>query len=180
MGWEIGRLSRLVGWFANDLFSSDTNHILQVEDTNPFSLTGQLSDVTQVEKFEISEAEYAKRSGTPHLTLSLPPIWSFIHALETKQTRFWRTNSSIKSAVSPPHHHLPLTLQQFKPPLRFHSTPGAKSSQRKKACINAELCVLWVLPSLGRVFGWVLSMMSLWGRMTGRECSFLFFCKMEE
>ena len=35
-----------------------------MEDTNPFSLTGQLSDVTQVEKFEMSEAEYAKRSGT--------------------------------------------------------------------------------------------------------------------
>ena len=35
-----------------------------MEDTNPFSLTGQHSDVTQVEKFEMSEAEYAKRSGT--------------------------------------------------------------------------------------------------------------------
>ncbi|KAK6978149.1 CAP-Gly domain-containing protein [Favolaschia claudopus] len=40
-------------------------HVLQVEDTNPStSLTGQLTDVTQVDKFEISEEEYAKRTDT--------------------------------------------------------------------------------------------------------------------
>lgn len=39
--------------------------VIKVEDTNPSSsLTGQLSDVSQVEKFEMSEAEYAKRSDT--------------------------------------------------------------------------------------------------------------------
>ena len=43
-----------------------------VEDTNPFSLTVQLSDVTRVEKFEMSEAEYAKRSGTVSLPSPRP------------------------------------------------------------------------------------------------------------
>jgi hypothetical protein len=38
---------------------------LKVEDTNPsVSFTGQLTDVSQVEKFELSEAEYAQRAGT--------------------------------------------------------------------------------------------------------------------
>ena len=33
-------------------------------DTNPsVSLTGQLTDVTQVEKFELSNAEYEQRQG---------------------------------------------------------------------------------------------------------------------
>ena len=39
---------------------------LKVEDTSPpgVSLTGQLTDVSQVEKFELSEAEYAARRDT--------------------------------------------------------------------------------------------------------------------
>ena len=43
-----------------------------MEDNNPFSLPGQLSYVTQVDKFEMSEAEYAKRSGTFSLSSPLP------------------------------------------------------------------------------------------------------------
>lgn len=36
----------------------------QVIDTNPStSFTGQLSDVSQVEKFELTEEEYARRQG---------------------------------------------------------------------------------------------------------------------
>ncbi|KDR80881.1 hypothetical protein GALMADRAFT_241369 [Galerina marginata CBS 339.88] len=39
--------------------------VLKVIDTNPAtSLTGQLTDVTQVEKFELSDAEYAQRRDT--------------------------------------------------------------------------------------------------------------------
>ncbi|KXN91104.1 Tubulin-folding cofactor B [Leucoagaricus sp. SymC.cos] len=39
--------------------------VLKVEDTNPSaSLTGQLSDVSQVEKFELSDAEYARRQDS--------------------------------------------------------------------------------------------------------------------
>ncbi|KAF8184463.1 tubulin-folding cofactor B [Pholiota molesta] len=39
--------------------------VLKVVDTNPSSsLTGQLTDVTQVDKFEITEAEYAQRRDT--------------------------------------------------------------------------------------------------------------------
>ncbi|KAL5531235.1 hypothetical protein ACEPAG_4112 [Sanghuangporus baumii] len=40
--------------------------VLKVEDTSPpgASLTGQFTDVSQVEKFEISEAEYAKRQDS--------------------------------------------------------------------------------------------------------------------
>ena len=144
-----------------------------MEDTNPFSLTGQLSDTTQVEKFEISEMEYAKLSGIP-ISPSPPPIL-VIHSHsrnETDMVLAYKQLHKVSCFAAPPYH-LPLTLQQFKPPLRFHSTPSAKLSHRKKACINVEMCVLWVLPSLGRVFGWVLSMMSLWGRMMGHECFFL-------
>lgn len=38
----------------------------KVTDTNPVgaSLAGQFSDVSQVEKFEISEQEYARRQGS--------------------------------------------------------------------------------------------------------------------
>lgn len=40
--------------------------MLQVIDTNPAtSFTGQLSDVSQVEKFELSEEAYARRTGSP-------------------------------------------------------------------------------------------------------------------
>ncbi|PPQ70843.1 hypothetical protein CVT24_001050 [Panaeolus cyanescens] len=39
--------------------------VIKVTDTNPSTtFTGQLSDVSQVDKFEISEAEYAKRNDT--------------------------------------------------------------------------------------------------------------------
>ncbi|CAA7265175.1 unnamed protein product [Cyclocybe aegerita] len=39
--------------------------VIKVTDTNPSdTLTGQLTDVSQVEKFEISEAEYAQRNDT--------------------------------------------------------------------------------------------------------------------
>jgi len=38
----------------------------EVTDTNPATtFTGQLTDVSQVEKFEISQEEYAKRQGNP-------------------------------------------------------------------------------------------------------------------
>lgn len=42
----------------------------KVTDTNPVGafLAGQFSDVSQVEKFEISEQEYARRQGWTHLT----------------------------------------------------------------------------------------------------------------
>ena len=41
-----------------------TCHCIQVTDTNPStSFTGQLSDVSQVEKFELSDEAYAKRTG---------------------------------------------------------------------------------------------------------------------
>ncbi|KAJ7780287.1 tubulin-folding cofactor B [Mycena maculata] len=40
-------------------------HVLKVDDTNPStSLTGQLTDVTQVEKFELSDTAYAERTDT--------------------------------------------------------------------------------------------------------------------
>ncbi|KAF8957114.1 CAP Gly-rich domain-containing protein [Flammula alnicola] len=39
--------------------------VIKVVDTNPAgSLTGQLTDVTQVDKFELSDAEYAKRQDS--------------------------------------------------------------------------------------------------------------------
>jgi len=39
--------------------------VIKVVDTNPSSsFTGQLTDVTQVEKFELTESEYAKRDDT--------------------------------------------------------------------------------------------------------------------
>lgn len=40
--------------------------IIQVDDRNPSStLTGQLTDYSNVEKFELTEEEYAKRTGMP-------------------------------------------------------------------------------------------------------------------
>ncbi|KAF7317852.1 CAP-Gly domain-containing protein [Mycena kentingensis (nom. inval.)] len=40
-------------------------HVLKVDDTNPStSFTGQLTDVTQVDKFELSEEAYANRTDT--------------------------------------------------------------------------------------------------------------------
>ncbi|KAJ7102985.1 tubulin-folding cofactor B [Mycena crocata] len=40
-------------------------HVLKVDDTNPStSLTGQLTDVTQVDKFELSDTAYAERPDT--------------------------------------------------------------------------------------------------------------------
>ncbi|KAJ7493273.1 tubulin-folding cofactor B [Mycena galericulata] len=40
-------------------------HVLKVDDTNPStSLTGQLTDVTQVDKFELSDTAYAERTDT--------------------------------------------------------------------------------------------------------------------
>ena len=53
---------------------------IQIADTNPsITFTGQLSDVSQVEKFELSEEAYAQRNGNPrsltglHRSLKLSP-----------------------------------------------------------------------------------------------------------
>ena len=49
---------------------------IQIVDTDPsITFTGQLSDVSQVEKFELSEEAYAQRNGNltstcPHTVLS--------------------------------------------------------------------------------------------------------------
>ena len=44
--------------------ASPTTACIQIADTNPsITFTGQLSDVSQVEKFELSEEAYAQRSG---------------------------------------------------------------------------------------------------------------------
>ncbi|KAK7445138.1 hypothetical protein VKT23_015006 [Stygiomarasmius scandens] len=46
-------------------YSPSNLQVLKVEDLNPsISFTGQLTDVSQVDKFEISDAEYAKRTDS--------------------------------------------------------------------------------------------------------------------
>ena len=37
---------------------------LHVTDTNPYKIKGEYTDVSKVEKFEITEAEYAKRNDS--------------------------------------------------------------------------------------------------------------------
>ena len=48
------------------LVSANRNKPLQVSDTSPpgLSLTGQFTDVSQVDKFELTDAEYASRRDT--------------------------------------------------------------------------------------------------------------------
>ena len=63
----IGNSSRSVPARAARCISPITTSI-QIADTNPsISFTGQLSDVSQVEKFELSEEAYAQRNGKSSL-----------------------------------------------------------------------------------------------------------------
>ena len=48
----------------SDIYICKIITVIKVIDKNPSAtFTGQLTDVTQVEKFELAESEYAKRSG---------------------------------------------------------------------------------------------------------------------
>lgn len=64
---------------------------IQITDTNPSAtFTGQLSDVSQVEKFELSEEAYAQRNGNsvnyyiPSMSLSDSPQTRFSHINNAK------------------------------------------------------------------------------------------------
>ncbi|KAJ3512957.1 hypothetical protein NLJ89_g3224 [Agrocybe chaxingu] len=60
--------------------------VIKVTDTNPSdTLTGQLTDVSQVEKFEISEAEYAQRNDTVLAYKQRHKIGRFAGKVEEKQ-----------------------------------------------------------------------------------------------
>ena len=51
------------------------NYVRQVEDTNPSTtFTGQLTDFSGVEKFELSEEQYAQRQGRRTAILHLPMV----------------------------------------------------------------------------------------------------------
>ena len=72
---------------------------IQIADTNPsVTFTGQLSDVSQVEKFELSEEAYAQRNGSSRLIYP----WMFYAVLSNflLQTRSSRTNNVKNSVVS--------------------------------------------------------------------------------
>jgi len=62
-----------------------------VIDTDPsVSFTGQLTDVSQVEKFDISDAEYAKRQGTSLHLVKESYLPSFDKIL------YWHTSNAIE------------------------------------------------------------------------------------
>ena len=64
MASEIGKSSRLSFNFLHDYMFSSWIAITKVDDTNPsISFTGQLTDVSQVKKFELSDQGYADRRG---------------------------------------------------------------------------------------------------------------------
>ncbi|TFL05188.1 tubulin-folding cofactor B [Pterulicium gracile] len=57
---ELADDEKMLGFYATRDFQ-----MIKVEDTNPStSFTGQLTDVSQVEKFEMTDVEYAQRSDT--------------------------------------------------------------------------------------------------------------------
>jgi len=63
MAFGTGSTSRSVLTYTARYFLQIITCI-QIADTNPsVTFTGQLSDVSQVEKFELSEEAYAQRSG---------------------------------------------------------------------------------------------------------------------
>lgn len=63
--YELADFQTLKVCFFISLSHCELTHLFhQVVDTNPsMSFTGQLSDVSQVEKFELSDDAYAKRAG---------------------------------------------------------------------------------------------------------------------
>ena len=72
---------------------------MKVEDTSPpgASLTGQFTDVSQVEKFELSEAEYAKRQDSV-----------LAYKLRNKLGRF---ASSDQTESPPPTHDVHMDIK---------------------------------------------------------------------
>jgi hypothetical protein len=53
---------------------------MKVMDTNPStSFTGQLTDVSQVDKFELTPEEYAKRQGKTHYSNNIMYIIISLH-----------------------------------------------------------------------------------------------------
>ncbi|KAF9485580.1 tubulin-folding cofactor B [Pholiota conissans] len=72
--------------------------VLKVVDTNPStSLTGQLTDVTQVDKFELTDVEYAQRRDT---------VLAFKQ--RNKVGRFAEKEASEEPEVSPESYNIPV------------------------------------------------------------------------
>ena len=76
----------LLAWYVSPMMMG-----IQITDTNPSAtFTGQLSDVSQVEKFELSEEAYAQRNGNsvnyyiPSMSLSDSPQTRFSHINNAK------------------------------------------------------------------------------------------------
>ena len=76
----------LLAWYVSPMTMG-----IQITDTNPSAtFTGQLSDVSQVEKFELSEEAYAQRNGNsvnyyiPSMSLSDSPQTRFSHINNAK------------------------------------------------------------------------------------------------
>ena len=92
MALGTGNTSRSVLTYAVQCVSQITTCV-QIADTNPsVTFTGQLSDVSQVEKFELSEEAYAQRNGNSTLICPQRPDVVFLNI--SLQTPSSRTNNA--------------------------------------------------------------------------------------
>ncbi|CCM02652.1 uncharacterized protein FIBRA_04756 [Fibroporia radiculosa] len=78
---------------ALGFYGMQDGQVLKVTDLNPStSFTGQLSDVSQVEKFELSEEAYAQRRGT-FVLLNL--LESILHGMRTDTVLAYKQRHKI-------------------------------------------------------------------------------------
>ena len=138
---------------------------IQIADTNPsITFTGQLSDVSQVEKFELSEEAYAQRNG--NLSVIYPRKFYAVPSSFRLQTQSLPTNNAKNSDV----------LQRSQTEIRRKSkrmstskwVPGAKSNQLNWGSTNAARYDLPARQSLLQVRGSGSSTTNRLGRTTDR------------
>jgi len=146
-------------------YASPITMCIQIADTNPsITFTGQLSDVSQVEKFELSEEAYAQRNGNLVFTfrrMLYADFPAFLLQIRSSRTNNVR-NSDVSRKSQMKNHREPKRMSISKLVL------DAKSNRPNQVSTNAARYDSSARPSLLQVCGSGSSTTNRLGRTTDR------------
>lgn len=144
----------------------DSELTKQVDNTDPNARPGEFSDLSAVDKFELTKEEYEARPGRSSVVLSA------IHLLMPLQTPSWHTSRRTRWAALPTFPRPSRTLLPLPPRFLPMSSPApaARSCPATATLPSAAPCGSSARQRLRVVAsGSASSSMSLWGRVMAGE-----------